>query len=140
MAEFEKSAEFEVSAESLWGRLRNFGDVSWLPGAPEPVFEGEGPGMIRSVVIPPLPTAREQLDVIDDEARIVRYHIVDGNPMPVRDYEASMQIEDLGDGRSRLIWRSQWEPDGVSEEEARAAVNQLYSGVLAGAKANLERG
>ncbi|MBW2384994.1 MAG: SRPBCC family protein [Deltaproteobacteria bacterium] len=140
MAEFQKSAEFEISADDLWRRLRNFGDVSWLPGGPEPLFEGEGVGMIRSIVIPPLPTAREQLDAVDEESRTIRYHILDGNPMPVRDYSASMQVEELGEGRSRLIWRSQWEPEGVSEDQARAAVDQLYTGVLAGAKGNLERG
>jgi hypothetical protein len=51
-----------------------------------------------------------------------------------------MQVEELGEGRSRLIWRSQWEPEGVSEDQARTAVDQLYTGVLASAKGNLERG
>lgn len=139
MARFEVEGEFDISADVLWGVLRNFGDVSWLPGKPEPVFEGEGPGMIRSVVISPLPTAREQLDGIDEEARRVDYHIIDGNPMPVRDYSASMQVLDGGDGRSRILWSSVWEPDGVSEDEARAAVSQLYTGVLAAARRNLER-
>jgi hypothetical protein len=139
VVELEVEGEFDVAADALWGVLRNFGDVSWLPGAPEPVFEGEGPGMIRSVVIPPLPTAREQLDGIDEEARRVRYHILDGNPMPVREYSASMQVIDAGAGRSRLRWKSTWEPDGVSEEDARNAVSQLYTGVLAGARGNLER-
>lgn len=139
MSEYRAEGDFDVRADVLWELLRNFGDVSWLPGEPEPVFEGEGVGMIRSVVIPPLPTAREQLDGIDDAQRIVHYHIIDGNPMPVRDYSAEMQVVAVDESRSRIVWMSTWEPEGVSEAEARAAVAQLYAGVLAGAKANIER-
>ncbi len=94
--------------------------------------------MIRSVVIPPLPTAREQLDKIDEEARQVHYRVIDGNPMPVCDYSASMQAMELDGGRSRLIWRSTWQPDGVTEEEARKAVAGLYAAVLKNSKKNLE--
>jgi hypothetical protein len=139
MAGYEIEGDIDISADALWGVLRNFGDVSWLPGAPEPVFEGEGPGMIRSVITPPFPTAREQLDGIDEDERRVRYHIVDGNPMPVRDYCAFMQVIDAGEGRCKLRWSSTWEPDGVSEEEARKAVSQLYNGVMAAARGNLEK-
>jgi hypothetical protein len=59
--------------------------------------------------------------------------------MPVRDYRATMKVVDLGGGRSRLEWSSTWEPDGVSEKRARAAVQGLYTGVLGVMKANLER-
>ncbi len=138
MSSYETQADLEMSADTLWSVIEDFGDVSWLPGEPEPVFEGEGIGMIRSVVIPPLPTAREQLDRVDQEARQIHYHVIDGNPMPVRDYSASMQVVELEGGRSRLVWRSTWEPDGVSEEDARKAVARLYAGVLLNSKKNFE--
>jgi hypothetical protein len=139
MAEFQAESDIDVAADALWGVLLNFGDVSWLPGRPEPSFEGEGVGMIRSVVIPPLPTPREQLDAIDEETRTIHYHIIDGNPMPVTDYCASMQVIDLGGGRSRLMWRSTWQPDGVTLAEATEAVRTLYATVLERAKPNIER-
>jgi len=59
--------------------------------------------------------------------------------MPVCDYRATMKVVDLGGGRSRLEWSSTWEPDGVSEEQARAAVQAVYTGVLGVMKANLEQ-
>jgi hypothetical protein len=59
--------------------------------------------------------------------------------MPVRNYHATMKVVDLGGGRSRLEWSSTWEPDGVSEEQARAAVEGMYTGVLGVMKANLEQ-
>jgi len=138
MSEFQIEGEIEISADALWAVIRNFGDVSWVPGDPKPEWEGEGVGMIRTVHVPPLPAAKERLDSIDEEARAVHYTVLEGNPMPVRDYHGSMRVVDLGGGRSRLVWSSTWEPDGVSEEEARKAVEQLYRGVLALGKKNLE--
>jgi hypothetical protein len=139
MGEYQAECDVDVPVDALWGVLLNFGDVSWIPGRPEPIFEGEGIGMIRSVVIPSLPTPREQLDAIDERTRTIHYHILDGNPMPISGYAASMQAVDLGEGRSRLVWRSAWEPDGVSLEEATAAVRTLYANVLGKAGRNIAR-
>ncbi len=138
MTQYQASAEFAMSAESLWKTLRNFGDVSWLPGSPQPQFEGTGVGMIRSVVIPPLPIAREQLDGIDEEARTIRYHVIDGMPFPVKNYKASMQEVHLDEGRCRLVWSCSFEADGISEEEACQAIRELYDGVLTHSRENLE--
>jgi len=139
MSEYRTEADFEISGEALWAVVRDFGNVSWLPGDPDFESEGEGVGMIRTIRTPPIPTVREQLDAIDEDGRAIHYRVIEGMPMPVRDYQAIMKVIDLGEGRSRLEWSSSWEPDGVSEEEARAAVAGMYSGVLGVMKANLEK-
>ncbi len=139
MGEYSTEGEFELSAGDLWAALRDFGEVGWLPGNPRYSVEGEGPGMIRTIDIPPIPTVREQLVGIDDETCTVSYRIVEGIPMPITDYSAKMHVVDLGGGRSRLIWSSEWEPDGVSEEEARGVVANMYRSVMGGMKANLEK-
>jgi hypothetical protein len=139
MSEFRIEGDIEISADALWGVISDFGEVSWLPGDPDFQSEGEGVGMIRTIRTPPLPTVRERLEAIDDARRAIHYTVIDGNPMPVRDYHATMKVVDLGGGRSRLEWSSTWEPDGVSEEQARAAVQGLYTGVLAAVKVNLEQ-
>jgi hypothetical protein len=137
MASYEIEGDIEMSADALWSLLRDFGEVSWLPGNPDYESEGEGVGMVRTIRTPPLPTVRERLELIDEESRSIHYRVLEGNPMPVDDYRASMRVVDLGDGRSRLVWSSTWEPKDVSEEEARAAVRRLYSGVLAAVQKNL---
>ena len=140
MAKYSTEGEFEMSADSLWGVVRDFGDVGWLPGRKTTyTSEGEGVGMIRTIRTGPLPTVREQLHEIDEKNRLIRYAVIEGNPMPVRDYVGTMQAIDLGGERSRLVWSSTWEPDGISEEDATKAVHGLYAGVLAVMKANLEQ-
>ncbi|MBW2315642.1 MAG: SRPBCC family protein [Deltaproteobacteria bacterium] len=139
MASYEIEGDIEMSADALWRVLRDFGDVSWIPGNPDYESEGEGVGMVRTIRTRSLPTVRERLDAIDEESRTVHYRVLDGNPMPVDDYRASMRAVDLGKGRSRLVWRSTWEPKDVSEEDARKAVHGLYSGVLRAVQKNLAR-
>ena len=140
MSEFQIEGDIEISVDALWGAIRDFGNVSWLPGDPDFESEGEGVGMIRTIRTGPLPTVREQLHEIDEKNRLIRYAVIEGNPMPVRDYVGTMQAIDLGGERSRLVWSSTWEPDGISEEDATKAVHGLYAGVLAVMKANLEKG
>jgi hypothetical protein len=130
---------FRLSADVLWAAVRDFGDVSWLPGRPTVSLEGDGPGMIRTIDTPPIPTVREQLDTIDDESRSIVYRVIEGIPMPVNDYRASMQVVDAGEGRSRLIWSSTWEPDGITQEEAAKVVANMYTSVIGIMKTNLEK-
>jgi len=140
MGEFRLEGDFEISVDALWGAIRDFGDVSWLPGDPDFESEGEGVGMIRTIRTGPLPTVRERLNEIDEAGRAIHYSVLEGNPMPVRDYRGSMQALDLGQGRSRLVWSSTWEPEGVSEADAVKVVSAIYSGVLPAMKRNLEQG
>ena len=139
MSEYGTEGEFEISADALWAVVRDFGEVGWLPGNPTYSSEGEGPGMIRTIETPPIPTVREQLDAIDDDTRTISYRIIEGIPMPVVDYRATMQVADAGDGRSRLIWSSTWEPDGVTEEKARKVVAGMYKSIMGIMKKNVEK-
>lgn len=139
MSEYRVETDLDLSADALWAKIRDFGDVSWLPGRPTCTCEGEGPGMIRTIAAPPLPTVREQLDAIIEAERTVHYRIVQGRALPVSDYAASMQVIEIGVGRSRLRWNSRFEPDGVSEEEAQSKVAELYRIVLRSMKRKLER-
>jgi hypothetical protein len=141
MAKYSTEGEFEMSADALWRVVRDFGEVGWLPGRKTTyTSEGEGVGMIRTIESPPIPTVRERLDAIDEEKRTIFYQVIQGVPMPITDYSASMRVIDAGDGRSRLEWSSSWEPDGVSEDEARAVMSNMYNSVLAVMKAKLEKG
>jgi hypothetical protein len=139
MTQFRLDGEFRVSADVLWEAVSDFGDVSWLPGDPRFESEGRGEGMIRTIWVGDAPPVREQLNVCDEAERAIHYAVVEGNPLPVRDYRATMKVVDLGGDHSRLEWSSTWEPDRVSEVQARAAVEGVYSMVLLSMKATLEK-
>jgi hypothetical protein len=139
MSEYRTEGDFEIPADALWAVVSDFGEVSWLPGDPDFESEGEGVGTIRTIRTPPLPTVREQLDAIDEPGRAIHYRVIEGMPMPVSDYKATMRVVDLGEGRSRLEWSSTWEPDGVTEAQALESIAGMYTGVLGAMKATLEK-
>ncbi len=138
MAEYQMEGEVEIPADALWAVISDFADVSWVPGKPPVETEGEGIGMVRVIETPSIPKVREQLDAVDEAERTIRYRVIEGNPMPVSDYRAAMQVVDLGDGRSRLVWSCTWEPKGIPEDKARRAVAGMYKAVFKAMKASLE--
>ncbi len=139
MSEYTAEREFDLPADTLWSVVSDFADLSWLPGKPVCSSQGEGPGMVRTLTMPPIPEIRERLEAIDEESRTIVYSVIEGNPMPVAEYHPTMRVLDAGEGRSRLVWSSTWEPDGVSEEEAARSVAEMYTNVLAAMKTKLER-
>ena len=139
MSAIRVDGEFEVSTESLWDVVSDFGNVFWLPGEPDFESEGEGPGMIRTIRVGETTRVREQLKECDAEERAIHYTIVEGSPLPVRDYLATMKVVALKEGGSRLEWSSTWDPEGVSEEQAQATIRGVYEVVLHAMKTKVEK-
>ena len=63
MAQIHVHADFDCSADKLWGLLGDFGNLSWGPGAAALKIEteGEGPGMARLIKVGDGPVTREEL-------------------------------------------------------------------------------
>ncbi len=122
MANVEVVRELDVTADSLWGLVSDFGNCTWMAGA-EATVEGCGPGMVRIINN----TIREKLDTIDPLSMAITYSIGDDCiPFPVTGYRARMKVDDLGDSRSRLTWSCTMEPSGVSEIEAVGVLEATY--------------
>ena len=120
----------DVPTDTLWKIVEDFGGVGWLPGGGEgAVLEGSGVGMTRVFAGPKGPI-RETLESVDAGKRSLTYVIPVGVPFPVTGYRATMVVSDDG-GKGKLDWSCQFEPDGVSEAEARTAIETMY-GVMIG--------
>ena len=132
------SQDFDLSADALWSIVSDFGDLSWLGKNAEYGLDGEGVGAVRWVSMRGAPPVREELRALREDDRSITYALVEGKPMPIDDYVATMRVVDLGDGRSRLEWSSTFSPDGVEDEKAVGSVQALYTNVLASMKALFE--
>ncbi len=124
MAHVTVKGEINVPVERLWAVVADFGSVGWIPGGETARVEGNGPGMVRmfgggSTEI------RERLESRDDAMRTIVYTIPQGLPMPITGYRATMVVRPAGAG-SELEWSCTFEPDGVTEAEAKAQVEGLY--------------
>ena len=131
--------EVAAPADRLWKQVGDFGDVSWIQGVTRSELEGQGVGMVRSLYVGDGPPVREQLEAHDEEARSIGYTITQGNPMPVTDYHATVAVVPDGPERSRLEWGCRFEASGVSEPEAKAAVEGMYGVLIGWVKAAAEK-
>lgn len=124
-------AEYDCEAQKLWAVLSDFRNMSWVPGADtlDIEFVGDGPGMYRLIDMGGKKIREELYEVHPDELRVV-YGITENNPLPVTDYRATMKITELGPKRCGLDWSCTFEPDGITVDQAEAAVTQFYTGLL----------
>jgi hypothetical protein len=144
MASIAIRGRIEVPADALWKRLEDFGDVSWVPGIRQLEVRGSGPGMVRVVALGDAPPGEERLDRIDAAGRWLEYSVrgfrgdqTGSAGFPVRDYRGRMQVGPA-DGGCTWSWSVDFEPDGVSEDEAIAFVARLGTLLFRWLKHDLE--
>ncbi len=132
MAGVRVEAEYDCAADALWAVLGDFTDLRWVPGAAslDIEFVGEGPGMARLIDIGGGRHVREELYELHPDERRVVYGVTENNPLPCTEYRATMKITELGPKRCQLDWSCTFEPDGLSAEQAEAAVKGLYTSFI----------
>jgi len=119
----------DVKTDKLWDLVKDFGGVGWFPGGENAEIRGQGPGMVR-VFQGPNGSIEEILESVDESSQTLVYTIPHNLPFPVTSYRSTMVVSDDG-GNGQLSWSCEFEPDGVSAEEAGAAVEGMY-GVMMG--------
>ena len=126
MTEVKEQGEIPANAETVWAVVRDFGGfVEALGGSVE--LEGEGIGTLRKMKMGS-DMIVERLDEVHDGDMRVRYSIVEAGPLPVSEYHATMQLAKGESDSCSLTWSSTFEPAGVTEDDAVAAVQRIYRG------------
>ena len=116
-------------ADRLWALIADFGDTSWMPGGGGDVtLEGEGPGMAR-IIRAGDQQIREELVSVDPATRTLVYTIPEGVPFPVDGYRSTVVVTG-DDSGSELEWRCEFEPAGVSEDEAVQMIQGMYGTMI----------
>lgn len=129
MAKFGVKEIVDFPVTQVWGLLREFGDVSWVPGMGESArVEGEGVGMSRFFGSPGA-EIQETLVAFDEDARTFSYEIPNNLPLPLDGYRATVVLTDQGDGKTEIDWSCEAEPTGTAEE-ADAAVSGMYTTLI----------
>lgn len=118
MASVIKTIELPAAADAAWAMLR---DV----GAAHKAFAGvltacRLEGDVRIVRFFNEMEAKERIVNIDEQNRRVAYSVIEGR---FSHHHASMQVEPDGEGRSRLVWISDFLPND-DEPLVRGLVDQ----------------
>lgn len=119
--------EIPASADQVWQRVGGFNALpDWLAFIVKSELS-EG-GRVRHLQTADGAVVVERLQTFENVARRYSYSIVE-SPFPVSEYLATLQVEPLGDGASKVTWSGVFTPvEGVTE----AAVEELFSGVYSG--------
>jgi Polyketide cyclase / dehydrase and lipid transport len=130
MACVRKEVLIETPPENAWAALRDWGAVHerLVPGF---VVDARLDGEDRVVTFFNGAVARELLVDLDDDARRLVWSVVDG---PYTHHNASAQVFNQGDGRTRFVWIADFLPHDAAEYID--ALMERATGVL---KTTLER-
>jgi hypothetical protein len=126
VASQQAECEFDLSATDLWDLIGDFGDMEKWSGKSSGscVAEGEGIGALRTIT---MRNGGEIVDRLDALGEFTYSYSIVTSPLPLKTYRATMTVEPLGDAKSKLTWSGEFEPAGISDEEARALVAGMYN-------------
>ncbi len=114
---------FEVSADRLWNLIGDFGDVEKWSSSGSCVQTGEGVGSLRTLTMDDGRIIVDRLEEVGD--RTYSYSIVE-SPLPFHTYLAKMEVIPTSEEACELIWSSEFEPKGISDEKAIQFITGVY--------------
>lgn len=114
-----------MSADALWDLIGDFGNTSkWSGSPPETCVQtGEGIGALRTLTMRDGQKIVDRLDAYG--ARTYSYSIVT-SPLPVATYHATMAVTPIDDASCTFVWSGEFEPVGISDEQAVAFFTRVY--------------
>jgi hypothetical protein len=116
---------FSVVSSRLWERVGRFASLGeWSPAVEHHECNGETPGSVRILHVEG-GTVTEKLIEMNSRERFYIYSIED-SPLPVKNYQATIKVQDDGDGTCIMHWSSTFEPAGVTEAEAIQIIEGIY--------------
>ncbi|KAI9024571.1 polyketide cyclase/dehydrase [Hyaloraphidium curvatum] len=119
------SAVIPASAGDVWAAVRDFGDLSWLPGSGKTeILDGKAAdqlGAVRSVAMPN-GAVRERLVTMSDFDRSYTYLLLD-NPPGLALYRSTLSVKEVTDGNHAFVeWAATIECDVDKVEAFKAGI------------------
>ncbi len=158
----EDEITINAPAEKVWAIIKNYGDMSWLPGIKSTTVDGGNKkGATRVLTLNNGGTITEELKKYDDAKMSYAYKITEMSTaktithsgveekvpvLPVDNYAASIDLEAKGD-TTVVSWKSGYyraymnnnPPDEMNEEAANSAVGAIFKAGLANLKTLAEK-
>ncbi|HYD48617.1 MAG TPA: SRPBCC family protein [Terriglobales bacterium] len=117
--------EVEAPLDEVWEIASDFGGIQrWSPAIERCTVTGTGVGAVRSVEMNGIALS-ERLEALDNDRHRLQYSIVEG-PLPLKNYLATIEVEETAEDRCRIRWSSTFEPVGLSEEQAKQLIDTIY--------------
>lgn len=129
-----KSVELNQSADMVWNKVANFGDLgAWHPAvAKTEIVAGKNnhPGAKRVLTLQDGGKINETLTAYNPKAKSFSYKITEG-VLPVNEYASTVSVHSNGAGKSVVVWESHFLPKPPADEKAASdTIKGVYDGGL----------
>lgn len=125
-----QTVDVAADAGAAWDAVKDYdGLPSWHPAFESAVItsgQNNTPGAMRRLTLKGGGSFDEELLAFDDGARKLRYRIVGDSPLPIDNYDSTIEVVSMGPGSSAVIWRSSFTAKGVSDAEAIKVIVGAY--------------
>jgi hypothetical protein len=136
-AEVTRETVVDASPAKVWQAISPFCSIAeWHPAIAKCDEEKAKDGTRRRLTTKDGGVIVERLLSTDNKRRRYNYAIVE-SPLPVTDYHSTLSVAS-DHGKARVVWRGDFQPKGVSEEEATKVVAGLYEAGLDGIKSKVQ--
>ncbi len=126
-----ETISLNASPTEIWSHIGDFDSFdSWHPAVAARETVQDGASKVRTLTLGDGSKIVERLDSHDDEARSYVYTILDAGPLPIQNYQATLEVSEVGPN-SQVTWSSEFEALGVPEADAQAAISGVYTGGFA---------
>jgi hypothetical protein len=126
MAEVTVSGTINADADQVWSLVGNFSELDkFVEAVADCTTEGKGIGAVRTLTLADGGEVKEKLESLDADNKVLTYSIVK-SPMPIQNYNGTMQVDELEDGRSEFTWSSTFNAAEGTEQEMKEALEDLY--------------
>lgn len=138
-----QTIDIAAPARKVWDTVKNWDNLhGWHPAfASTQLLSGQNNtvGAVRRLTLKDGPSFDEELTGFDASAMKLRYKIIGEAPLPITDYDSTIQVLSTGSGKSAVVWRSHFLPKpGAKDNVVIEAVTQLYLGGLQNLKRTIE--
>lgn len=158
----DETITINAPADKVWGIIKNYGDMSWLPPVKSTEIKGGNEkGAVRVLTLQDGGTITEELKKYDDAKMSYAYKITDMSDaktithagkeekvpvVPVANYSATITVEPQG-ANSSVHWKAGYyraytnnePPEEMNEAAANAAIKGIFTTGLNNLKAVAEK-
>lgn len=129
-----ETIDLNAPAAAVWQTVGDFGAAArYLDAVERCDLKDSRHGTERVLHLKDGGTVRERLVLASDDDQALRYTIVE-SPLPVNDYVSTVRVDALDDEHCRVTWASTFDARDASDDDAQAAIVDIYRMGLDGLK------
>jgi hypothetical protein len=126
-----------LAADTVWSLVGDLRTGERWPAVLRCELEGKGLGCIRTLHLVDGNSIRERLEARDEEARLLRWEVLEFSQLPLRALHYTVTVHELGPDDCTVDWDVDFEVSGASEERVRKMLQGIYGSIRASILENL---